>query len=164
MDLKRKYFFSEVGFNYRLGNVSAAILSGQISRVEEILAARRSLFEMYNDVVSQFGYSRFQLYENNTVRAPWLYPIVLGSPGDALLCQELLNSMGIETRPFFIPIHTLPPYSSLFRLQKSTDLTLTCNLAARGINLPTASNFSEQEIAYLRFSLTEVLKRITAKQ
>lgn len=163
MDLKRKYFFPEVGFNYRLGNVSAAILSGQISRVEEILAARRSLFEIYNDVVSQFGYSRFQLYENNTVRAPWLYPFVLGSPEDALLCQDLLNSMGIETRPFFIPIHTLPPYSSLFDSQKSQDMTFTCNLAARGINLPTASNFNKQEIEFLRSSLAEVLRKIATK-
>lgn len=164
MDLKRKYYFPEVGFNYRLGNVSAAILSGQISRAAEMLAARRSLFEMYNDVVSQFGYSRFDLYSNNTVSAPWLYPLILESPEDARDCQDFLNSKEVETRPFFIPIHTLPPYTSLFSSQTFKDLSLTCELAAKGINLPTASNFNEQEIEYLRCSLTEVLKRIAAKQ
>jgi perosamine synthetase len=140
MDPERRYYFPVVGYNYRLTNVAAALLCAQMSRREEMLSRRNALFSCYDDAFK--GDHRFDLQRvpDGSVRSPWLYTLLLarGVGVDRDHLAITLGHYGVETRPIFIPIHTLPPYEHLRR----DALPVTEDLASRGLSLPSSSTFS----------------------
>jgi perosamine synthetase len=137
MDPNRRYWFPVVGYNYRLTNVAAAILCAQLERREHFLRARRAIYERYTERLS--GVPGISLQEKiaGTERSPWLYCILIEeefqTDRDALM--QGLGEAGIETRPFFPPVHLLPPYETTGASRPH--LPITDSLAARGMNLPT---------------------------
>ena len=68
-----------------------------------------------------------------------------------------LGEIGIETRPIFIPIHTLPPYSEYRELIMPSTVTISRS----GISLPTSSLMSESEIAFIGHTFLEELKKLS---
>jgi perosamine synthetase len=139
MDPNRRYFFPVVGYNYRLTNLAAALLCAQIERREELLTARRRVFAAYEARLSPMAGLTLQANISGTQRSPWLFSVLVDEEGfgtdrDALMMH--LDSVGIETRPFFPPIHRLPPYEEQARIQGAY-LPATDRLSAQGINLPT---------------------------
>jgi len=66
-----------------------------------------------------------------------------GCSRDGLI--EVLEGKGIETRPFFIPVHTLPPYREQSR-QRQEDLPVTQELSRVGMYLPSSTDLSDSEV------------------
>jgi perosamine synthetase len=157
MDPNRRYFFPEIGFNYRLTNLQCAILCAQIARKEEILYRRREIFDLYDSFFSSIDFIKKQIILQNAKQSPWLYTILVSEELEDNLqdISNLLFSRGIETRPVFIPIHTLPPYESL----TSEAFPNSTQIAKRGISLPTSNNLSNSEIQYVSNNLIEVCKQ-----
>jgi perosamine synthetase len=148
MDPQRRYYFPVVGYNYRLTNVAAALLCGQLERAEQILSRRRAIFEGYSARLRGVPGVGFQPVAAWAESSPWLYCItidegVFGISRDRLM--QRLDELGIETRPFFIPIHTLPPYQESWSRCRRP-LPLTESLAASGLNLPTYAALSEADM------------------
>lgn len=154
MDPQRRYFFPVVGYNFRMTNVAAAILVGQLERHAELLAARRRVFGIYNAVLAgKIGVSLQPCMPWATI-SPWLYCVTLATEiRDAVMAD--LGARGIETRPFFIPIHQLPPY----RGDRHGPMAVTDALASSGINLPTFPSMSEEDAQMVATSLLECLPR-----
>ena len=71
--------------------------------------------------------------------------------------MNLLEKDGIETRPFFIPLHTLPPFREESRLRKEY-LPTTDKLSATGVNLPTFTSMTEQEIEFISSTIQNYQK------
>jgi perosamine synthetase len=90
---------------------------------------------------------KHQKVNNFSKRSPWLYTfLVTGSLASKR--NEIMRSLalkGIETRPIFIPIHTLPPYSP----HASLKLAVTQGISETGISLPTSSTMSASEQEYI---------------
>jgi perosamine synthetase len=157
MDPNRRYFFSEIGFNFRLTNMQCAILCGQLDRKTELLYKRDKIFETYDGILRENSKIEFQKALPNHTQSPWLYSIVLRDLPDTardMLANDLRN-LDIETRPFFIPLHLLPPYHS--HIQKS--LPVCEDLSARGISLPTSSKLLPEKAEYVAKSLLEALEK-----
>jgi perosamine synthetase len=145
MDPARRYWFPVVGYNYRLTNVSCAILCAQLERLDQILATRRRLFEGYRQRLAPVGGLGFQPMAPWAEPAPWLFCITVdaeqfGRTRDEL--AELLALEGIETRPFFHPLHHLPPYLNA----TAGALPITERLAATGMNLPTFAGLTDADL------------------
>jgi perosamine synthetase len=137
MDPDRRYWFPVIGFNYRLTNVAAALLCAQLERRLEFLDERRCIYRRYTDRLAGAPGITLQSDVDGTTRSPWLYSILVdeerfGSSRDHLVAQ--LGAAGIETRPFFVPIHRLPPYEGS---QVRGAMAVTERLSAQGLNLPT---------------------------
>jgi perosamine synthetase len=145
MDPNRRYFFPVVGYNYRLTNVAAAMLCAQLERRHEIVERRMRIFERYAANLAGVQGVEQQVDLHDRTRAPWLYSIVIddsfGHTRDEVALY--LAEQGIETRPFFIPIHTLPPYAAL---AGNLELPITARLARCGINLPTFSQMTDAQV------------------
>ncbi len=109
----RHYWHDVVGFNYRLTNLQAAIGCAQIERVEEILGARGAIAKTYDERLSSIpGVSRPIAPARGGV-ALWEQPIHLDLayfPLGRAAAREALQQKGIETRPMFPLVPTLPPY------------------------------------------------------
>lgn len=126
VDPDRRYYFPVVGHNFRMTNVAAAILCAQLERFDQILRDRRRVFARYDEHLG-----RTQPCADWAEIAPWMYCGLLGHRRDHVV--DLLRERGIETRPFFYPLHELPPYRGCAR----GNLPVSVELARSGINLPT---------------------------
>jgi len=148
MDPQRRYFFPIIGYNYRLTNVACALLCAQLERREDILKRRRAVFARYRHQLAGVPGIGFQPVAPWAEPAPWLFcitvdPRAYGRTRDELMA--LLADQGIDTRPFFVPIHRLPPYAEASR-RRSEALPVTDRLGETGVNLPTFNQMSHGEI------------------
>ena len=147
MDPQRRYFFPEIGFNYRLTNIQCALLCAQLTRKDELIGKRNLLYSRYDEAFQNMEFIKHQKVDNFSKRSPWLYTFLV----TGLLANkrnEIMSSLalkGIETRPIFIPIHTLPPYSP----HASLKLAMTQRISETGISLPTSSTMSSSEQEYV---------------
>ena len=113
MDPDRRYWFPVVGYNYRLTNVACALLCAQLERREAILARRRAICAAYRRKLEGVPGVGFQPVAPWAEPAPWLFSITVDAEAFGRTRDELMAALaaeGIETRPFFIPMHQLPPY------------------------------------------------------
>jgi perosamine synthetase len=150
MDPQRRYFFPVTGYNFRLTNVACAILCAQIERRDDILAKRRRVYQHYDAGLQAIEGISLQPKAPWAEIAPWMYGIVVeksfGCTRDELAIE--LAASGIETRPFFIPLHSLPPFREESLIRKEI-LPNTEYLGARGLSLPTFTNLKEDQISYI---------------
>lgn len=148
VDPDRRYYFPITGYNYRLTNVACAILCAQLERVSQILCKRRRIFKRYTEGLAGVSGLGFHGQADWAEVSPWLFcltvdPDVFHGTRDEL--QHALASRGIETRPFFVPIHTLPPFRAESQARGET-LPVTVELGNRGLNLPTFNTMSDQQV------------------
>lgn len=158
MDPNRRYYFPITGYNFRLNNVSCAILCAQLERAENIISRRRKIFDLYREQLEGVPGICFQPVAKWAEPAPWLFSItidsaVFGCNRDQL--ADYLNQNLVETRPFFIPLHMLPPFRNESK-ERGEYLPITDALAASGINLPTYNLMSEEDILIICDLIKEV--------
>ena len=139
MDPARRYYFPVTGYNFRLTNVACAILCAQIERRDAIVGRRRGIFDTYRSGLAGVPGIGFQPVAEWAVPAPWLFcitvdPHAYGRTRDELV--ERLDAEGIETRPFFIPLNTLPPFRES-ALRRRGAVPVAEALGESGLNLPT---------------------------
>jgi len=94
------YLHSQLGMNYRLTNISAAILYGNLIHLNEILERKHIVFETYKQELSGVNGISFQKVEDNTEPAEWMFAIrIHGSSYENF--DSFMSEAGVETRPFF---------------------------------------------------------------
>ena len=148
MDPERRYFFPVTGYNFRITNVACAILCAQLERRDEIVRRREAIFHRYRESLNGVPGVEFQPRASWARPAPWLFSVTVdesmfGRSRDNL--ATVLDAAGIETRPFFIPLHSLPPFREKSR-ERSEHLPVTDDLAARGLNLPTFPGLTDADV------------------
>jgi perosamine synthetase len=151
MDPKRTYYFPVTGYNFRLTNVACALLCAQIERRDEIIERRNHIFKVYREMLKDIPGIGFQPCASWAKAAPWLFCITVntkeyGRSRDEVMA--MLAEKGVETRPFFRPLHNLPPFREKSR-QRGEYLPVTDSLGSQGINLPTFTELTVNQIEYI---------------
>jgi len=123
-------------------------LCAQLERRELLIRRRREIFAGYRKRLEGIPGLSFQPVADWAEAAPWLFSITVdearfGRSRDEL--SQYLAMRNIETRPFFIPLHTLPPYREESK-KRSYDLPITFDLARRGMNLPTFTSLLDSDL------------------
>ena len=165
MDKERRYYHPEAGFNCRMTNMQAALGCAQLERMDELLARRARLLQMYREALADVD----GLELNPSM--PWAEPVnwivcgvlapELASRRDALL--DALKQRGVDTRPYFVPAHEMPPYADFRRVGVDGDaLPGTEQAAARGFNLPTTPDLGQAEVAFIAQQVREALAEVGA--
>lgn len=134
MSKQKRYWHDVVGYNYRMTNLQAAIGCAQLERIGQIIADRAAIEAGYVEHLKDFEALEWQKNFPDRQRVTWLVSLtVSGMDRDPLL--DSLRNHGVDIRPFFYPLSTMPVYKPyLFSEKNSLDL------AARGFNLPTIAN------------------------
>ena len=151
MDPSRRYYFPVVGYNYRLTNIACALACAQLERRDEILGERHRIYTRYRELLADVPGLAFQPVADWAEPTPWLFSVLIDREEFGLSRDELaaeLEKRGIETRPFFVPLHTLPPYRDASRARRE-ELPCTERLAAAGLNLPTFVGLTAAEQAWI---------------
>jgi perosamine synthetase len=154
MDPNRRYFFTEIGFNFRITNLQAAVLCAQVERLSHLLERRTAIYECYDQELSKIDSIVFQKVTKNGSRSPWLYTILVDTEVNGIpQIMSKLSDAGIETRPIFIPVHTLPPYSEHSHLS----LPNSIQIWKSGLSLPTYSEMTKKDVLTVTKKLAEIL-------
>ena len=151
MDPNRRYHFPIIGFNYRMTNVAAAILCGQMERRDEILARRKEIVKLYDQQLATIPGIYVRTNASWATVSPWLASCIVNP--DIFGCDrnELakdLREEGVDTSPRFEPIHRMPPYREAAK-QRSTELPTTDRLADYGLMLPTYPQLSNDQVLFI---------------
>ena len=151
MDTQRRFFFPVVGFNYRLTNISAGLLCAQLERYETILSKRNKIFEIYSEGLENIPGISLRPVMPWAKVSPWFFSIIIDSNKFGYTRDQLmlcLSKEGIESRPFFIPVHSLPSFRET-SIRRETRLPVTDSLCTTGINLPTYNTMTIDEVKYV---------------
>ena len=132
----------EVGYNYRMPNINAALGCAQLEQLPKKLAAKRELFNRYKQSFSDL--SKLALFEEpiNSKSNYWLQTILLNEDqsGNRDLILEATNSIGIMTRPSWVLLKKLTPFKDF----PSMELDTAESLSQRIINIPSSPNIMDQ--------------------
>lgn len=155
---ERRFVHEELGFNFRMTNIQAALGLAQVERFEEIVARKRWMAERY----------RFHLKDVPSLRLPdekpwarsvyWMYAVLLeeSAPFDAVGFADLLRERGVDTRPFFIGLHHQPALA-LEGITPEGAYPVTEAIGRRGLYLPSGLTLSEEDIETVAGAVREVL-------
>lgn len=156
MDPKRRYWFPVVGYNYRMTNIEAAIGLAQLENIEKFLAKRRQIAEWYNENLKGIPGITLPVERDYAMHSYWMYSLLIekeyGRSRDETM--NILMENGIETRPFFYPMHIMPIYED----KNVHHLASATLIASKGINLPTYYELEEREVKYIASVIGEAHK------
>lgn len=154
LDGSRRYIHDEIGFNYRMPNVLAAIGLAQLERADVYLEARRANAARYNALlVGQRGIVT-PPEAPWTKSSYWMYGILIDDDFGISRDQVMvgLKEAGIETRSFFVSMHRQPALAK-FGCDVSGEYPVTDELAKKGLYLPSSSGLSDAQIARITGAL-----------
>ncbi len=158
VDPARRYYFPITGYNFRLTNVACAFLCAQLERRDQLIGRRREIFALYRQLLSGVPGLDFQPEAEWARSAPWLFCLLIDAAKFGVTRDEVqtrLAAQGIDSRPFFIPLHTLPPFREGSR-QRGEKLPWTETLAATGMNLPTYTNMTDDDVRRVAGAIVEL--------
>jgi perosamine synthetase len=138
MDPKKKYWHDEIGYNYRMTNLQAAIGCAQLERIEEILELNSKTEKKYRQILADRKEIEWQKHIQGKDKVTWLICGTVNIDRDKLI--EKLRVKGIDSRPFFISLSDMPIYKNYSFSNKISRL-----ISSKGINLPVKLNDSIED-------------------
>lgn len=154
MNKKRRYWHDEVGFNYRITSLQAAIGLAQMERIDELLAAKRRNAELYRAGLAGLGLEMSGELPGQ-YSSYWMFNVVLPEGVDRAELMQELEGRGIATRCVFYPLHQMPPYQRYVRPGQS--FPVSDRLSARGMSLPSATTLRPEQIERVCAALHDLL-------
>ncbi len=144
---ERRFLHTDIGFNYRMTNIQAAIGLAQLESIDRFVEMRRKNAQLYNKQLK--GVSGITLPQEKkwAKNVYWMYCIVIedefGMSRDDLMAY--LRQKGVDTRTFFIPMHVQPAFKNM-GLFEGEHYPVSEQLARKGLYLPSGSGLTEEQI------------------
>lgn len=133
---KRRYYHEEVGMNMRMNNLSGAILTGQLERIEEILTEKRRIYNTYEKFFKN-THIKTQSIDRDSIHSCWIIGVYLKNRANV---EYELNEAGIDSRRMFTPISYNPPYLINY------EFPISNNIGDNVLLLPSYCDLSNKEI------------------
>lgn len=149
------YVHAEIGFNYRMSNVLAALGRAQLTRLDEMIARRRAIRDRYREVIAPFDISILG-GQDDAADNCWFTNILLGSDfgGNVRSIQAGLEAAEIETRQLWRPMHTQP----IFRASPRVASGVAEDIFRSGLSLPSGSGMTDGDIDRVCETLARILE------
>lgn len=156
---EKRFVHDELGWNYRMTNMQAALGLAQLEKLERHVEIKRNMGKKYTELLKNV--EGIQIPIEKTVYADniyWVFGIVLKDevPFEAETAMKKLGEMGIGTRPFFWPMHEQPVFQKM-GLFKNEKYPVAERIARRGFYIPSGLGLSVGEMERVAW---EVLKLI----
>lgn len=148
----REYWHDVIGYNFRMTNIEAAIGLAQLEKVNLFIEKKLAIANQYKEAFKN-GPVQFHQADDNVLHTYWMCSILVPEAGDREKLRKYLAEKGIETRPLFYPIHTMPMYSHNFQKHAVAE-----DLGWRGINLPSYPGLNSDEMKLIIDSIREFYK------
>ena len=139
----REYWHDIIGYNYRMTNIAAAIGMAQLEQVNSFIDRKIEIADMYIKLLKGLPI-KVQEPVGDVKHTYWMVSITCEQIEDRDKLRDFLRNEGIETRPTFYPIHTMPMYS-----EKYQKLPVAEKLGWSGMNLPSYPGLKDDEVKYV---------------
>lgn len=146
------FFNTEVAYKYKMSSMQAALGLAQIERIDELIERKRQIFEWYRQKLESIPQLTLNHEPKNTKNTYWMVTAILDSTLDIDIegMMVILRKKGVDTRPFFHPLSSLPAYADL----PTTKLANQRNnnsyrLSNYGVNLPSGMNMTMEKVDYI---------------
>jgi perosamine synthetase len=156
MDKNIRYWHDEIGFNFRMTNLNAALGVAQLEQLSAFLSRRKVLSEIYKSGFSSLS-DKVSIYKNkHGVPVDWLFCLFLNRSIDIKRDELIakLKQARIDARPTFHPVHTMPPYRDI---KRSKNMLNAEKYGNSGINLPLHPTLTDENAYYIVETITGIL-------
>jgi dTDP-4-amino-4,6-dideoxygalactose transaminase len=139
------YDVIELGYNYRIDEVRAAIGNVQLAKLDRNNERRRHLVQVYRDCLRDLQTVSVPFSEHAGVTAAHIMPVLLPRGSQRELFMEKMKSQGIQTSIHYPPIHSFTAYRGMAS-QGNNQLPITEDIALREVTLPLYPNMTEEDV------------------
>jgi len=154
---ERRFYHREIGSNFRLTNMQAAIGLAQIERIDKIIARKRWMGKAYTERLQNIPGLQLPVEESWARQVYWMYGVVLDEDHgmDAFEFARRLKKEEIDTRPFFLGMHEQPVFLDR-GLFKGENYPVAVRLAQQGLYIPSGLALSERQLE----KVCEVVRKV----
>ncbi len=153
------YIHHEVGYNYRMTNLQAALGVAQMEELPEFISRKQKNYELYKELFDNFDLATLMPFREGTVSNKWFYSLCIDRIKIKASMREIITALdakGIQTRAIWGLINEQNPYlnEETYKLEKAP------YYAERILNIPSSTEISEEEIRYVADTIKEYLKSL----
>jgi perosamine synthetase len=152
MSATRRYWHDEVGFNYRMTNLQAALGVAQLERIDEFIAKRRKILDWYRAGLADCAGIKLNRQADWAKPVCWMVCMEIEDLDEAARDQLMsrLKALGVDCRPYFYPVSDMPMYSP-------ASTPVAHRISPTGINLPSYVDLSADDVAHICGIVRQVL-------
>ena len=156
---EKRFVHEELGWNFRMTNIQAALGLAQIERMDEFIEKKRSMGQKYTSLLSDL--IDIQLPLEKTMYADniyWVYGLVLDDNlwDDAEIFMKKLKKFGIGTRPFFWPMHEQPVLKK-YGIYTNSSFPVAERIARKGFYIPSGLALTDNDIKYVSETIHSII-------
>ena len=161
----RLFHNTEVAYKYKMSSMQAALGTAQLERVEELVSRKREIFAWYAEELAGLPGLTLNYEAPGTRNTYWMVTAVLaerlGLRKERVM--ELLGAQGIDCRPFFHPLSSLPAYAGTPQAEAARSRNpVSYALSPYGINLPSALNLTRDQVRRVGVTVRAVVSANSA--
>jgi perosamine synthetase len=149
---EQRFYHTEVGFNYRMTNISAAIGLAQLEKIDEYVERRRCHAQLYSQLLKDVEGITLPVQRLGCKNVYWMYAILVDKGRNKVM--EWLKEKGIQTRAFFVPMHKQPMFANYYN---EKEFPVANDISQRGLYLPSGSGLRGEDIEYICKCVKEVI-------
>ena len=154
------YIHNEIGYNYRMTNIQAALGVAQMEELPEFLNRKRKNYELYKKLFAGFAFASLLPFREGTCSNKWFYSLLIDRTKIKASMREIITALqdkGIEARAIWGLINEQKPYEgeATFELEKAP------YYASRILNIPASTQITPEEISYVADEVKTLLKRLS---
>lgn len=157
---EKRFLHYELGYNFRMTNMQAALGLAQLERLDEFVEIKRKMGNKYSSLLKDVLGIQLPVAKNdNAENIYWVYGIVLKSevPFNAEIAMQKLAKKNIGSRPFFWPMHEQPVFNSM-GLFKGEQYPVSENIARRGLYLPSGLALKNNDIESVAEAVKDIIR------
>ena len=153
------YIHDEIGYNYRMTNLQAALGVAQMEELPEFIRRKRENYKQYEELFNGFKYGKLMPFRDGTESNKWFYSLCIDRDHIKASMKEIiiaLREKGMETRPIWGLINEQKPYNGemTYKLEKAP------YYADRILNIPSSTQITKDEIEYVAEEIKKLLKEL----
>jgi perosamine synthetase len=159
---ERMFWNGEVAYKYKMSSMQAALGLAQLERIEELIARKRQAFGWYKERLGNLAELRLNMEPPSTRNTYWMNtaipPLELGVSKEDMVKQ--LRSCGIDARPVFYPLSSLPAYEALGkrRISSCGENKVAYLISGTGVNLPSHLLITEEQVDRVCHAVRDILR------
>jgi len=155
MNPNKRYWHTEIGYNYRITNMQAALGLAQLERIEELIQKKITIFNLYKNYLNEINEIKLNPEKEWAKNVFWMISIIINNfdenKRNSLISK--LKNLGIDSRPFFYPCSLMPMYN-----KNNFSNPVSYDIYKKGLNLPSGYNLTEQDILWITENLKNLIK------
>lgn len=153
------YIHDEIGYNYRMTNIQAALGVAQMEELPEFISRKQKNYELYKELFEGFEYGKLMPFRGGTDSNKWFYSINIDRSKITATMREIITALQekcIETRAIWGLINEQKPYEGevTYKLEKAP------YYASRILNIPSSTQITEEEIRFVAEEVKQLLRKL----